>query len=102
MYGNIKDKNNWINFLAYYIESFSPKVLAAAAGVVVNYPLTNQKDGCKFLENSQCPLEKDEYISYTLTMPVLKIFPKVRLFHISYLIFLAGFKNVLILGVSST
>lgn len=63
--------------LAYYIESFSPQAKVTAAGVVINYPLTSQKDGCKFIENGQCPLEEGEYISYTLTMPVLKIFPKV-------------------------
>lgn len=64
-------------FIAYYIETFSPQAKATAADVTINYPLTTQKNGCEFIENTRCPLEEEEYISYKLTMNVLKIFPKV-------------------------
>lgn len=63
--------------LAYYIEGFSPQAKATAAGVTINYPLSSQKKGCDFIENTQCPLEEGEYVSYTLTMTVLSVFPKV-------------------------
>lgn len=64
-------------FLAYFIDNFSPQARATAAGVTLNYPLTSQKKGCDFLQNTQCPLEEQEYTSYILTMPVLSVFPKV-------------------------
>lgn len=88
-----KINSKFISVLAYYIENFSPQAIATAAGVTINYPLTSQKNGCEFLTNTRCPLEKEEYISYTLTMQVLKIFPKV---HNIY-----RFLNTFLIGLNS-
>lgn len=65
-------------WIAHYIDDFSPKAKATIAGITVNYPLTTQKDGCSYLENTRCPLEQEEYVSYTFKMFVSKVFPKVN------------------------
>lgn len=66
-----------LSFSAYYLEQFTPLAKATAAGFTVNYTLTDQQDGCAYIENTQCPLEEEEYVAYILTMPILKVFPKV-------------------------
>lgn len=82
-------------YTAHYIDDFSPQAKAYVAGIVVNYPLTIQKDGCSYVENTQCPLEPQEYVSYTFIMEVLKLFPKVNANVLSNLIKLNNITDTL-------
>lgn len=47
-------------------------------GETISYPFP-QKNACDTLKNSNCPLESGEDVTYQLSMPVLKYYPKVQL-----------------------
>ena len=66
--------------LADFTEKLDVKVLTTALGVTVPYEMPeDRRDGCDWLIGSQCPLEKGEDVTYNMNMPVLRIYPKVKL-----------------------
>ncbi|XP_016840330.1 ecdysteroid-regulated 16 kDa protein-like [Nasonia vitripennis] len=56
----------------------TPRVRATVLGETVSYPFP-QKNACSTLKNSKCPLEAGEDVTYQLSMPVLKHYPKIPL-----------------------
>lgn len=62
------------------VKDLRPKVVAKIAGISVPYELPGeQKDGCKHLKDTKCPLEEGEDATYVLTMPVMKSYPSISL-----------------------
>ncbi|XP_011503948.1 PREDICTED: protein NPC2 homolog [Ceratosolen solmsi marchali] len=55
-----------------------PRVRATVMGATVNYPFP-QKNACISLKNAKCPLDAGENVTYQLSMPVLKAYPKIPL-----------------------
>ncbi|XP_047366452.1 NPC intracellular cholesterol transporter 2-like [Vespa velutina] len=55
-----------------------PQVKVTVLGITTEYEYP-RPDGCKDLINGECPLEKGELVTYTLSMPILKIYPNIRL-----------------------
>ncbi|XP_030757736.1 NPC intracellular cholesterol transporter 2-like [Sitophilus oryzae] len=67
----------YLEFLSpKYLENMKPNILATYAGVTIPYPLT-QDDACDGIENTQCPIVKNEHIKYKISMDILNIFPEV-------------------------
>ncbi|KAG7202621.1 hypothetical protein KM043_009806 [Ampulex compressa] len=58
--------------------ALKPRVVATVMGARVNYPFP-QKNACTTLVNGECPLDKDEEVTYALTMPILKYYPSIPL-----------------------
>lgn len=46
--------------------------------MTVNYPFP-QKNGCSTLKNAKCPLKHGQEVTYALSMPILRYYPKVSL-----------------------
>ncbi|OXU19473.1 hypothetical protein TSAR_003137, partial [Trichomalopsis sarcophagae] len=59
-------------------KALKPRVRATVLGATVNYPFP-QKDACSTLTNAKCPLETGEDVTYQLSMPILKSYPKIPL-----------------------
>jgi hypothetical protein len=61
-------------------KTLRPKVMTKFSGLSIPYNLPNeQKDGCKHLKGTRCPLDKGEDSTYVLTMPILKIYPSIKI-----------------------
>ncbi|XP_058060347.1 NPC intracellular cholesterol transporter 2 homolog a-like [Anopheles bellator] len=60
------------------VQSMTTVATATALGVVTNYPLGVNAVTCNFLQGTSCPLSATEDVSYRLTMPILAIYPLVR------------------------
>ncbi|XP_001600875.2 NPC intracellular cholesterol transporter 2 homolog a-like [Nasonia vitripennis] len=58
--------------------ALKPRVRATVLGMTVNYPFP-QKDACSTLTNAKCPLEAGEDVTYQLSMPISKMYPKISL-----------------------
>ncbi|XP_015179260.1 PREDICTED: protein NPC2 homolog [Polistes dominula] len=58
--------------------NLKPRVRVTVLGVTTdyNYPYPN---ACKDLVNGECPLEKGEEVTYSLSMPILKVYPILKL-----------------------
>lgn len=57
-------------------QQLKPRVRATAYGVTVDYPYP-QKNACVTLKNAECPLDKDEEVTYSMLMPILKTYPTI-------------------------
>ncbi|XP_043460861.1 NPC intracellular cholesterol transporter 2-like [Leptopilina heterotoma] len=55
-----------------------PKVTAFVLSTTVSYPFA-QKNACETLIKGECPLNKGEEVTYSLNMPVLSIYPQIKL-----------------------
>ncbi|KAF7990921.1 hypothetical protein HCN44_000726 [Aphidius gifuensis] len=53
------------------------EVVAKALGITTNYPMP-EPNACNSLINGKCPATKGDSLTYGLTMPVLKSYPKVK------------------------
>ncbi|KAJ8674773.1 hypothetical protein QAD02_010559 [Eretmocerus hayati] len=68
----------WDFAVAQATTKLKPRVRAEVAGVVVNYPFP-QEDACTSLASGKCPLNTGDQATYELSMPILKIYPKISL-----------------------
>lgn len=50
------------------------------AGITIPYsPPKEQSDGCEHLTDSKCPLDAKEDVTYTMKMPIMKIYPSIKI-----------------------
>ncbi|KAK7789643.1 hypothetical protein R5R35_007709 [Gryllus longicercus] len=67
-----------VDFLIdHTVSTLNTKVMATSLGVTIEYPLPDP-NACNGLTNSECPLKDGEEVIYHLEMPILSIYPKVR------------------------
>ncbi|XP_051170505.1 NPC intracellular cholesterol transporter 2-like [Leptopilina boulardi] len=59
-------------------KALTPKVTAYVLETSVVYPFA-QKNACDTLINGECPLSKGDEVTYSLNMPVLSAYPKIKL-----------------------
>ncbi|XP_046828899.1 NPC intracellular cholesterol transporter 2 homolog a-like [Vespa crabro] len=58
--------------------TLKPKVIVTILGISTEYEYP-RPEGCKDLINGECPLEKGELVTYTISMPILESYPNIRL-----------------------
>ncbi|XP_011159463.1 NPC intracellular cholesterol transporter 2 [Solenopsis invicta] len=59
-------------------ESLKPRVKVTLEGYTFDYPYP-EKDACKSLVDSECPLSEGDEATYNLKMPISKVYPSVTL-----------------------
>ncbi|KAF5300831.1 hypothetical protein FQA39_LY10953 [Lamprigera yunnana] len=70
----------YMNFTAnQFVDTLKVKVIANVFEQEIDYPFLPEKDGCKALTNTHCPLEINEPAQYKLVMPILAVFPQVSI-----------------------
>lgn len=71
--------SNVLKFFIFPEEISEIKMMcnATALGVTISYPLPEANEGCNKLTNTYCPIEPNTDAELTLTMNVLKVFPRV-------------------------
>ncbi|XP_043681498.1 NPC intracellular cholesterol transporter 2 homolog a-like [Vespula pensylvanica] len=71
-------KAHWDFAVTANTATLKPRVIVTVFGVTTEYDYP-RPDACKDLVNGECPLEKGEEVTYSLLMPILKIYPNIRL-----------------------
>ncbi|XP_014605049.1 PREDICTED: protein NPC2 homolog [Polistes canadensis] len=71
-------KAQWEFTAASNAAKLTPRVRVTVFGVTTDYDYPH-KDACKDLVNGECPLEKGEEVTYSLSMPILKAYPRLSL-----------------------
>ncbi|KAI4498898.1 hypothetical protein M0802_006073 [Mischocyttarus mexicanus] len=71
-------KAQWDFAVTSNTANLKPRVRVTVFGVTSDYDYPHP-DACKDLVNGECPLEKGEEVTYSLSMPILKIYPAIRL-----------------------
>ncbi|XP_014474801.1 PREDICTED: estradiol 17-beta-dehydrogenase 2 [Dinoponera quadriceps] len=60
------------------VEKLKTRVMVTLAGITTEYPYP-EPDACKSLSKGECPLEKDEEVTYNLNMHISEFYPPVKL-----------------------
>lgn len=68
-----------VQFIASKSSStLTPRVSTKVIGLSIPYGLPHeQQNGCDHLTDTRCPLDANEYATYILTMPILRIYPSI-------------------------